>query len=36
LELKPMLRVRAQGDADLALLRNDPEFERIVFPNSRP
>ncbi|HEX8147931.1 MAG TPA: tetratricopeptide repeat protein [Pyrinomonadaceae bacterium] len=35
-ELKPMLRVRAQADADLALLRNDPEFERIVFPNSRP
>ncbi len=36
LELKPVLRVRAQADADLALLRNDPEFERIVFPNSRP
>lgn len=36
LELKPVLRVRAQSDADLALLRNDPEFERIVFPNSRP
>ena len=35
-ELKPVLRVRAQADADLALLRNDPEFERIVFPNSRP
>jgi tetratricopeptide (TPR) repeat protein len=34
-ELKPVLRVRAQADADLALLRNDPEFERIVFPNSR-
>lgn len=36
LELKPVLRVRAQADADLSLLRNDPEFERIVFPNSRP
>lgn len=35
-ELKPVLRVRAQADADLALLRNDPEFERIVFPSSRP
>jgi tetratricopeptide (TPR) repeat protein len=34
-ELKPVLRVRAQADADLSLLRNDPEFERIVFPNSR-
>ncbi|HEX8558315.1 MAG TPA: tetratricopeptide repeat protein [Pyrinomonadaceae bacterium] len=34
-ELKPVLRVRAQADADLAVLRNDPEFERIVFPNSR-
>jgi len=33
-ELRPVLRVRAQADADLALLRNDPEFERIVF-NSR-
>jgi tetratricopeptide (TPR) repeat protein len=35
-ELRPVLRVRAQADADLAPLRNDPEFERIVFPNSRP
>jgi tetratricopeptide (TPR) repeat protein len=34
--LKPVLRVRAQADADLVLLRNDPEFERIVFPNTRP
>jgi tetratricopeptide (TPR) repeat protein len=34
-ELRSVLRVRAQADADLALLRNDPEFERIVFPNSR-
>jgi tetratricopeptide (TPR) repeat protein len=35
-ELRPMLRVRAQTDADLVGLRNDPEFERIVFPNTRP
>jgi tetratricopeptide (TPR) repeat protein len=35
-ELRPVLRVRAQADADLALLRNDPEFERIIFPNTRP
>ena len=35
-ELRSVLRVRAQADADLALLRNDPEFERIVFPSSRP
>jgi tetratricopeptide (TPR) repeat protein len=35
-ELRPVLRVRAQADADLALLRNDPEFERIVFPHTRP
>lgn len=35
-ELRPVLRVRAQADADLASLRNDPEFERIVFPNTRP
>jgi tetratricopeptide (TPR) repeat protein len=34
--LKPVLRVRAQADADLVLLRNDPEFERIVFPSTRP
>jgi tetratricopeptide (TPR) repeat protein len=31
LELKPTLRLQAQHDQDLALLRNDPEFERIVF-----
>lgn len=35
-ELKSVLRVRAQSDADLAPLRNDPEFERIVFPSARP
>lgn len=34
-ELKPVLRVRAQSDADLVVLRNDPEFERIVFSTSR-
>ena len=34
-EIRPVLRVRAQADADLVLLRNDPEFERIVFPNTR-
>lgn len=34
-ELKPVLRVRAQTDADLVALRNDPEFERIVFSASR-
>lgn len=35
-ELRHVLRVRAQSDADLAPLRNDPEFERIVFSNTRP
>src|SRR5437588_12346732 len=35
-ELKPVLRVRAQTDADLAALRNDPEFERIIFSPARP
>jgi len=35
-ELKPVLRVRAQTDADLAPLRNDPEFERIIFSTTRP
>jgi len=35
IELKSVLRVRAQSDADLAPLRNDPEFERIVFPGAR-
>ena len=34
LELQPSLRVRAAQDVDLASLRNDAEFERIVF-NSR-
>jgi tetratricopeptide (TPR) repeat protein len=31
LELQPNLRVRAQHDQDLTMLRNDPEFERLVF-----
>jgi tetratricopeptide (TPR) repeat protein len=31
LELQPNLRLRAQHDLDLAVLRNDPEFERMVF-----
>jgi tetratricopeptide (TPR) repeat protein len=31
LEIQPNLRLRAQHDLDLALLRNDPEFERMVF-----
>jgi tetratricopeptide (TPR) repeat protein len=29
--LKPVLRIRAQADSDFAILRNEPEFERIVF-----
>jgi hypothetical protein len=35
-ELKSVLRVRAQTDADLATLRTEPEFERIVFSPARP
>jgi tetratricopeptide (TPR) repeat protein len=35
LDLQPNLRLRAQHDQDLALLRNDPEFERLVF-STRP
>lgn len=31
LELQPNLRVRAQHDPDLTPLRNDPDFERMVF-----
>jgi tetratricopeptide (TPR) repeat protein len=31
LELQPTLRVRAQHDPDLTSLRNEPEFERVVF-----
>lgn len=29
--LQPALRGRAQHDHDLAVLRNDPEYERIIF-----
>jgi tetratricopeptide (TPR) repeat protein len=31
LNLQPNLRVRAQHDQDLTVLRNDPDFERLVF-----
>lgn len=31
LDLQPTLRVRAQHDQDLATLRNEPDFERLVF-----
>jgi tetratricopeptide (TPR) repeat protein len=31
LQLQPNLRLRAQHDIDLVLLRNDPDYERIVF-----
>ena len=36
LDLQPVLRVRAQHDQDLAVLRNEPDFERLIFPVSRP
>jgi tetratricopeptide (TPR) repeat protein len=36
LDLRPNLRVRAQHDLDLSVLRNEPDFERLVFPASRP
>ena len=32
LDLQPKLRIRAQHDHDLAVLRNDPEFEQLIFP----
>ena len=32
LDLQPNLRIRAQHDQDLTALRNDPDFERLVFP----
>jgi tetratricopeptide (TPR) repeat protein len=35
LELQPNLRVRAQHDPDLVPLRNEPEYERLIFA-SRP
>jgi tetratricopeptide (TPR) repeat protein len=31
LDLQPKLRVRAQHDQDLATLRNDPEFDALMF-----
>ena len=31
LDLQPRLRVRAQHDQDLVALRNEPDFERLVF-----
>jgi tetratricopeptide (TPR) repeat protein len=31
LDLQPTLRVRAQHDHDLTPLRNDPDFDRLVF-----
>jgi hypothetical protein len=31
LELQPNLRVRAQHDPDLAPLRNEPEYEQLIF-----
>jgi tetratricopeptide (TPR) repeat protein len=34
-ELKPVLRIRAQTDSDLVALRNEPDFERIVFAPAR-
>ena len=34
-ELRPVLRVRAQTDSDLVALRNEPDFERIIFPAPR-
>ena len=31
LDLQPTLRVRAQHDHDLTALRNDPDFDRLIF-----
>jgi Tetratricopeptide repeat len=31
IELLPTLRIRAQHDQDLLVLRNDPEFDQLVF-----
>lgn len=33
LTLQPSLRVRAQHDHDLNPLRNDPDFDRLIFSN---
>ncbi|MEJ7576119.1 MAG: tetratricopeptide repeat protein [Pyrinomonadaceae bacterium] len=35
LNLQPNLRLRAQHDGDLAALRNEPDFEQLVFPTTR-
>ena len=34
LDLKPSLRVQAQHDHDLYPLRNDPDFDRLIFSNA--
>jgi tetratricopeptide (TPR) repeat protein len=34
LDLQPNLRVRAQHDHDLNPLRNDPDFDRLIFSNA--
>ncbi len=31
LDLQPTLRIRAQHDIDLTALRNDPDFDRLIF-----
>lgn len=36
LELKPSLRVRVPHDLDFTLLRNEPEYERLLYPPARP
>ena len=36
LELKPSLRVRVAHDLDFTLLRNEPEYERLLYPPARP
>ena len=33
LAIQPNLRVRAQHDHDLNPLRNDPDFDRLIFSN---
>ncbi|HVF56680.1 MAG TPA: tetratricopeptide repeat protein [Pyrinomonadaceae bacterium] len=35
LELRPSLRVRAQHDPDLTSLRNEPDYERLIFSAPR-
>ena len=34
LDLQPNLRVRAQHDHDLNPLRNDPDFDRLIFSHA--